>query len=35
MLFGAIFLPGVLTGWASLFAFGKPMWRYLRAGVRP
>ncbi len=35
ILFGAIFFPGVLTGWASLFAFGKPMWRYLLVGVRP
>lgn len=35
ILFGAVFLPSVFTGWASLFAFGKPMWRYLRAGVRP
>jgi len=24
------FLPGLLTGWAVLFAFGRPMWRYLR-----
>jgi hypothetical protein len=31
-LFAASFLPGVLAGWACLFAFGKPIWSALRAG---
>jgi hypothetical protein len=31
-LFAAIFLPGVVAGWACLFAFGKPIWRALRGG---
>ena len=31
VLFAAIFLPGVLTAWASLVAFGRPMWRFLAA----
>ena len=31
LLFGAIFLPGILTAWASLIAFGKPIWRFLAA----
>ncbi|MDH3297361.1 MAG: hypothetical protein OEM96_03630 [Gemmatimonadota bacterium] len=31
-LFAASFLPGVITGWACLVAFGKPIWRTLRAG---
>jgi hypothetical protein len=30
-LFAAIFLPGVLTAWASLVAFGRPIWRFLAA----
>lgn len=30
ILFAVIFAPGVLTGWASLFAFSKPLWRALR-----
>ena len=29
ILFAAIFLPGVLTAWASLVAFGRPIWRFL------
>jgi hypothetical protein len=32
VLFAAVFLPGVLTGWATLLTFGAPMVRYLRAG---
>jgi hypothetical protein len=32
ILFIVVFLPGVLTGWASLFAFGGPIRRYLSAG---
>jgi len=28
----AVFLPGVLMGWASLVAFGRPMLRFLRTG---
>jgi hypothetical protein len=32
ILFAAIFLPGILTGWATLLVFGKPMLRYLRSG---
>ena len=28
----AVFLPGVLMGWASLVAFGRPMLRFLRSG---
>lgn len=28
----AIFLPGVLLGWASLVAFGRPMLRFLSSG---
>ncbi|MEJ2310902.1 MAG: hypothetical protein P8Y11_00820 [Gemmatimonadales bacterium] len=31
LLFAAIFLPGVLTAWISLVAFGKPIWRFLAA----
>jgi hypothetical protein len=31
-IFAAGFLPGILAGWACLFAFGKPVWRALRAG---
>jgi len=31
-LFAAVFLPGVVAGWACLFAFGKPIWRALRWG---
>ena len=31
-LFAATFLPGVIAGWACLFAFGKPIWNALRAG---
>jgi hypothetical protein len=27
----AVFLPGVLMGWASLIAFGRPMLRFLRS----
>jgi hypothetical protein len=32
ILFIIVFLPGVLTGWASLFSFGGPIRRYLRGG---
>lgn len=32
ILFAAIFLPGVLCGWATLLAFSKAIWRYLRFG---
>jgi hypothetical protein len=28
----ALFLPGVLMGWASLIAFGRPVLRFLRSG---
>ncbi len=28
----AVFLPGVVMGWASLVAFGRPMLRFLRSG---
>ncbi len=31
-LFAVSFLPGVIAGWACLFAFGKPMLNTLRAG---
>jgi hypothetical protein len=30
-LFAAMFLPGVVAGWACLFSFGKPIWRALRS----
>ncbi len=30
-LFAASFLPGVIAGWACLFAFGEPIWKALRA----
>jgi hypothetical protein len=30
--FAASFLPGVIAGWACLFAFGTPLWRAVRAG---
>jgi hypothetical protein len=29
-LFAAVFLPGVIAGWACLFTLGKPIWRALR-----
>ncbi|UCF18958.1 MAG: hypothetical protein JSU87_13650 [Gemmatimonadota bacterium] len=32
ILFLVIFAPGLLTGWASLLVFARPMWRYLRSG---
>ncbi len=32
ILFAAIFAPGILTGWASLLSFSKPIWSALRAG---
>lgn len=32
MLFAAAFAPGVLTGWACLLVFGRPMWRHLTPG---
>ena len=28
-LFAAAFLPGIIAGWACLFAFGKPIWTAL------
>jgi hypothetical protein len=31
-VFAAAFLPGIIAGWACLFAFGKPLGRALRAG---
>jgi hypothetical protein len=31
LLFAAIFLPGVVTAWASLVAFGRPILRFLSA----
>jgi hypothetical protein len=31
-LFAAVFLPGVVAGWACLFSFGKPIWQALRSG---
>lgn len=31
-LFAASFLPGIMAGWACLFAFGKPVWHALRTG---
>lgn len=30
-IFAASFLPGLLAGWACLFAFGRPVWRALRS----
>lgn len=30
ILFAVIFAPGILTGWASLFVFAKPLWEVLR-----
>ena len=30
-IFAMSFLPGVLAGWACLFAFGGPVWRALRS----
>lgn len=32
ILFAAVFAPGVVTGWACLLVFGKPMWRHLTSG---
>jgi hypothetical protein len=32
ILFILVFLPGVITGWASLVSFGGPIRRYLRGG---
>ncbi len=29
-LFAALFLPGVIAGWACLFTFGGPIWKVLR-----
>jgi hypothetical protein len=31
-LFAAVFLPGVVAGWACLFVFGRPIWRALSSG---
>ncbi len=33
VLFAAVFLPGVLMGWACLFAFGQPMLAMLRSDL--
>lgn len=32
ILFAVVFLPGVLSGWATLLAFSGAIWRYLRFG---
>jgi len=32
VLLALAFLPGIVTGWACLLAFGRPMWRFLRGG---
>jgi len=32
LLLVAVFLPGVVMGWASLVTFGRPMLRFLRSG---
>jgi hypothetical protein len=32
LLFAAAFAPGVVTGWACLLVFGRPMWRRLTSG---
>jgi hypothetical protein len=32
VLFGVIFLPGIASGWATLLAFSRAIWRYLRFG---
>lgn len=32
VLFAVIFLPGVVSGWATLLAFSRAIWRYLRFG---
>lgn len=32
ILFMVIFLPGVVSGWATLLAFSRAIWRYLRFG---
>ena len=32
MLFAVAFAPGVLTGWACLLVFGRPVWRHLASG---
>jgi hypothetical protein len=31
-IFAMSFLPGIVAGWACLFAFGGPVWRALRSG---
>ena len=31
LLFAMVFGPGIVTGWASMVAFGRPVWRYLRS----
>ena len=33
VLFGAVFLPGVLMGWVCLVAFGRPMLAMLRSDL--
>jgi hypothetical protein len=30
-LFAAALLPGALTGWATVFVFGRPLIRFLRS----
>ena len=30
ILFAVLFLPGVLTSWAVLLSFSRPMWRFLK-----
>jgi hypothetical protein len=30
ILFAAVFAPGIITGWASLFVFAKPLWEAVR-----
>lgn len=32
VLFAVIFLPGVVSGWVTLLAFSRAIWRYLRFG---
>jgi hypothetical protein len=31
LLFAAALLPGALTGWATVFVFGRPLIRFLRS----
>lgn len=32
LLFGFLLSPGVILGWTTMFVFGRPVWRFLRAG---